>query len=399
MATYNKLDITKLDEIIKKTTQVIMVSKSEIYDIAENARQECKKLEEELKLLKKQVTELIDTVEVIEEELKESKRRLMLVNKNPQKYSQEELKNAYEKADILRVQLAVKREQEQNFIKRRNDLEMRIKESYKTVQKADNLISSLGIALGYMTGDLQQFSMQLEDLQQRQMLGIRIIKAQEEERQRVARDIHDGPAQSMSNVVLKAEICERLIDVDMDRAKQELQHLKAIVRECLNDVRRIIYNLRPMSLDDLGLIPTMQRYILTFQEETGTAVSFKTRGVYDNIKSVISLTVFRIVQEAINNIKKHAGAENVVINIEFMDEDLKLYIYDDGKGFNYNELNYRSEDINSGFGLMSMKERVELLNGKFDITSQPGKGTRLNIVIPLADEGREFDEQDQNTDS
>ena len=360
---------------------------------------ECRRLEEELKRLKQQVTELIDTVEVIETELKESKRRLMLVNKNPQRYSQEELKNAYEKADILRVQLAVKREQEQNFIKRRNDLELRIKESYKTLQKADNLISSLGIALGYMTGDLQQFSMQLEDLQQRQMLGIRIIKAQEEERQRVARDIHDGPAQSMSNVVLKAEICERLIDVDLERAKHELQNLKAIVRECLNDVRRIIYNLRPMSLDDLGLVPTMQRYILTFQEETGIAVSFKTRGIYDNIKPVISLTVFRIVQEAINNIKKHAEAENVVINVEFLEEDLKLYVYDDGKGFSCNELNYRSEDVNSGFGLMSMKERVELLNGKFDITSQPGKGTRLNILIPLVDEGREINEQDQNTDS
>lgn len=385
MAT-SKLDLSRLDSIIRKTIEAISNSKSEIYDIAENARKECRRLEEELQQLKQQVTELIETVEVLESDLKESKRKLLLVNKGHEKYSQEELKKAYEKADNLRIELAVKREQEQYYIKRRNDLEVRIKEAFKTVQKADNLVSQIGVALSYMSGDLQELSTQIGDIQQRQMLGIRIIKAQEEERQRVARDIHDGPAQSMSNVVIKAEICERLIDVDMDKAKQELQNLKRIVRESLQDVRKIIYDLRPMSLDDLGLIPTMQRYLLTFQEDTGIVVSFKTRGIYDDIKPVISLTVFRIVQEAMSNINKHANAQNVVVNMEFFDDSLKLYVYDDGKGFDVEALKVKSEDINSGFGLMSMRERIELLDGEFEISSQIGKGTRVNIKIPFTKE-------------
>jgi len=386
------LDVAKLDKIIKRTIESINASKSEIYDIAENARRECRRLEEELKQLKQQVKELIETVEIIETQLKESKRKLMLANKNFEKHDQQELKEIYEKADNLRIDLAVKREQEQYFIKRRNDLEIRIKDAYKTVEKADNLISHVGVALGYLTGDLQQLSSQLEDIQQRQYLGLRIIKAQEEERQRVARDIHDGPAQSMSNVVLKAEICERLIDVDVEKSKEELKQLKKIVRESLQDVRRIIYNLRPMSLDDLGLIPTLQRYIMTFQDESGTAVSFKTRGVYDDIKPVISLTVFRIVQEAISNINKHSKAQNVTVNLEFMDKKLKLYIYDDGEGFKVEELKNRTADINGGFGLFNMRERIELLDGEFEISSQPGKGTRLNIVIPLIKEEEGLDE-------
>jgi two-component system, NarL family, sensor histidine kinase DegS len=381
-----KLDVSKLDKIIKKTIEAIDIGKNEIYDIAESARRECKKLEEELNMLKVQVRELIDTVELIENELKDSKRKLMLVNKNHAKFSEEELKVAYEKADNLRIQLAVKREQEQYYIKRRNDLEVRIKDSYRTVGKADNLIAHVGVALGYLTGDLREVTVQLEGMQQRQLLGLRIIKAQEEERQRVARDMHDGPAQSMSNIVLKAEICERLIDVDMEKAKEELRMLKKIVRDNLQEVRKIIYNLRPMSLDDLGLVPTLQRYVMTFQEESGIAVSFKTRGVFDDIKPIISLTVFRIVQEAISNINKHAFAENVTISIEFLDELLKLYIYDDGKGFNTEDLKTRNEDINSGFGLFSMRERIELLNGEFSINSERGKGTRLNIGIPLVQE-------------
>lgn len=381
-----KIDIGKLDKIVKKTIEAINNSKTEIYDIAESSRRECKRLDEELVMLKQQVRQLIDEVEVLEENLKESKRRLMLINRNFSNYSQEELKEAYEKADNIRVELAVKREMEHFLIRRRNDLEIRIKDAYKTVQKADNLITQVGAALGYLTGDLLEVSSQLEGLQQRQLLGLKIIKAQEEERQRVAREIHDGPAQLMSNVVLKAEICERMIDVDLEKAREELRNLKKIVRNSLQDVRKIIYNLRPMSLDDLGLVPTLQRYVLTYQEESGIAVSFQTRGVDNEIKPVISLTVFRIVQEALNNVTKHARANNISINLEIMSNELKLYIYDDGIGFNTEKLKMRSDDISSGFGLISMNERVELLSGEMNIGSEPGKGTRLNILIPFTQE-------------
>ena len=398
MANY-KLDVVRLDKIIKKTIEAINTSKDEIYEIAESARKECKRLEEELAQLKQQVKDLIETVEALEQELKESKRKLMLANKNFEKYTQEELKEAYEKADNLRIELAVKREQEQFLIRRRNDLEVRIKESYKTVQKAENLIANVGIALGYLTGDLQEISMQLEDMQQRQLLGLRIIKAQEEERQRVAREMHDGPAQSMSNVVLKAEICERLIDVDLEKAKAELKNLKRIVRESLQDVRKIIYNLRPMSLDDLGLVPTLERFIMTFQEESGITVSFKTKGPCGDIKPVISLTVFRIIQEAISNINKHAQAQNVVIDLEFTAKELKLYIYDDGRGFNVDILKTRSNDVNSGFGLFSMRERIELLDGRFEISSAQGKGTRLSILIPLVQEEVVLNGEDKSSNS
>jgi len=125
---------------------------------------------------------------------------------------------------------------------------------------------------------------------------------------------------------------------------------------------------------------------MTFQEDSGIAVSFKTRGVYDDIKPMISLTVFRIVQEAISNIKKHAQAQNAAINLEFMDKKLKLYIYDDGIGFDVEKLKVKSDDISSGFGLFSMRERVDLLGGELDISSEPGKGTRLNITIPFIQE-------------
>jgi len=389
------INVAQLDKIIKRTIRAINESKSEIYEIAEISRRECKRLEDELAELKEQVKQLISEIEVLEVALKESKRRLMLMNKNFAQHSEEELKEGYEKADSLRVELAVKREMEKYLIKRRNELEIRIKDAIKTVQKADKLITQVGVALGYLTGDLQEVSLQLEGLQQKQLLGLKIIKAQEEERQRVARDIHDGPAQMMSNVVLKAEICERLIDSDPDKARMELQNLKKIMRDSLQDVRKIIYNLRPMSLDDLGLVPTLQRYVLTFQEETGISVSFITKGSQPELKPVISLTVFRIVQEALNNVAKHAKANTVVMQLEFLDENLRLFVYDDGVGFDTARLNERNEDVSSGFGLVSMRERIELLGGDMRISSEPGKGTRLNIIIPFTRE-EEVSDGEQN---
>jgi len=384
----SKLDFARLDSIIKKTIEAINNSKSEIFDIAENARNECKALEEELRQLKEQVKDLVTNVEVLEAGLKESKKKLMFISKNYDKYSQEELRAAYEKADSFRIELAIRREQEQYLLKRRNYLEVRIREAHKTVEKADRLITQVASVLDYLTGDLMELSVQLEDIKQKQYIGFRIIKAQEEERKRVAREIHDGPAQSMSNVVLKAEICERLIDVDYERAREELRSLKHIVRSSLQDMRRIIYDLRPMSLDDLGLIPTLQRHISNFQDETGINIIFKASGEYENIKPIISLTAFRIIQEAVSNIKKHSQAKNAAINLEFCEDTLRMHIIDDGKGFDMERTRKEKDYFNRGFGLTSIRERVELLGGEININSKPGMGTRINIVLPLIhDEG------------
>ena len=385
-------DVNTLDKIIKKTVEAVNNSKSQMLDIAEGAKRECRRLEQDLKQLKQQLIQMFDNIEYLEKELKASRKRLVMLSKKFQDRTDAQFKEVYEKTDELRIQLAVKKEQEQNYILRRNELEIRLREAHKTVEKAQQLMSQLSVAIGYLTGDLQQLSFQLEDMKKRQNLGVKIIQAQEEERQRVARDIHDGPAQSMSNVVLKADICEKLLDVDIGRTKSELKQLKTFVRSCLQDVRRIIYDLRPMSLDDLGLVPTIRRYISNYIDETGMIVTFRTQDIQEDIKSVIALTIFRIVQEALSNVKKHAMARNVVIKLIQSEKEIEINVYDDGKGFNVEEINKNAHDTSFGFGVCSMKERVELLNGKFELKSQEGKGTRIYITIPLALEEGERDE-------
>lgn len=382
-----KHNAVQMDEIISKTIKALDSGKKEIIEIAENSRKECARLQEELSTLKLQVAESLNEIENLEHGLKVSKKRLYDVNQNFQRYSQEELAKAYQSADDLRVKLAVRREQESYLIKRRNDLEIRIRDSMKTLERADNLIGHVGIALEYLSSDLKGVGEQLSNLQQKQFLGLRIIEAQEEERKRVAREIHDGPAQSMSNAVIKAEICEKLLDINMSEAKTELQNLKKVMRDSLQEVRRIIYNLRPMALDDLGLLPTLERYVISFKETTGIDVTFKYRGIDDATKPVIALTVFRIVQEALNNVLKHSFSKTAGVILEKVEDKLIIIIFDNGVGFDPKSIKMTNTDLSGGFGLFSMKERVALLEGELSITSEDKKGTRLNIQIPLINEG------------
>ncbi len=390
-----QINIGNLDIVVKKIIAVIDNSKDQILDIAENARKEVKRLKQEFKNLKDELKEIFATIENLEKELKESRRRLALLSKKFNNRSEKQLKDAYEQADKLRIDLAVKREQEHNYIIRRNEIEIRLKETLKTIEKAENLMAQVDVAMGYLKGDLLDITSHLGNIQQKQNFGMKIIQAQEEERQRVARDIHDGPAQSMSNVVLKAEICEKLLDVDIEKSRNELKELKRVVRGCLQDVRRIIYDLRPMSLDDLGLVPTIQRYVSNYQEETDLSVNFLANGDHEELSSTISLTTFRILQESLNNVKKHAEATHVVIHLSIGADKLMMGIYDDGRGFDIDNTRIKDGDTSSGFGLDSMKERIELLGGTFKIQSTLGKGTRLNIAIPLSSEKEEQNGENQ----
>ncbi len=377
----------QMDEIINKTIQALDSGKKEIIEIAENSRKECARLKDELESLKVQVFEILNEIDNLEHLLKSSKKRLFDVNRDFQKYNQEELAKAYQAADDLRVKLAVKREQETFLIKRRNDLEIRIKESIKTLERADNLIGHVGIALEYLSSDLKGVGAHMDNLQQNKLLGLKIIEAQEEERKRVAREIHDGPAQSISNAVIKAEICEKLMEKNIVEARTELHNLKQVMRDSLQEVRKIIYNLRPMALDDIGLLPTLERYVISFKETTGINVSFKYKGLDEAIKPVISLTVFRIVQEALNNVLKHSRTQNAGVVLEKVGNKLNINIFDFGIGFDTELINMANSDLAGGFGIFSMKERVALLEGEFSILSEINKGTKINVIIPLINEG------------
>ena len=373
--------IDKLTEIIQQTLKAIENSQKQIFEIVEESRSQYKMIEEELQRIKKRTEEIILQVDKLTKLEKDIRYKLMIVNKNFREFSEEDIKQVYERAKELQLQLMMKKNEEQVLIERRTEMELRLRAARESLRKAEKLMSQMSIVLGYLSGDLKNIYGQLEDIKEKQYLGIRVIQAQEEERLRLSREIHDGPAQVLANLVLKTELCEKLIDIDANKAKEELKVLRDVMRGSLKDVRKIIYDLRPMSLDDLGLIPTVERLITQHNEMSQIFVEFKVFGERIKLLPVIEVAVFRVIQEALNNIRKHSKATRALVKIEITKSTINVVISDNGIGFNREYV--KKADESGGYGLMSMEERITLLNGKIDISSSPGKGTKILVSIPI----------------
>jgi two-component system sensor histidine kinase DegS len=384
MGLRNMVDSKMLDKIIIDTVKTIEQSKTQIFDIAEMARAEYSRVDMQLLEIKGQVKAVIGQVDERERQFRMARLRLMEVSRDFKRYTEEDIKDAYQMAQVAQLDLVVLRERESHLRQQRDDLERTLRNLQATVRKAEAMVSQVSFAMEYLRGNLRELSGQLDNFEQRHLLGMRVIKAQEEERRRVARDIHDGPAQTLANVVLRAEICEKLLDSDLDAVRQELRQLKDVVRHSLKDIRQVIYDLRPMTLDDLGLIPTLRRYINEIKERPGTMIEFSVVGKETRLPNHVEVGVFRVVQEALNNIVKHADASAIWVRIEFAPEAINLLVKDNGAGFDPREAITRQGDH---FGLLSMRERVELLQGTWKLDSNPGQGTKIWVQVPLKGEG------------
>jgi two-component system sensor histidine kinase DegS len=214
-----------------------------------------------------------------------------------------------------------------------------------------------------------------------QSMVSKIIQAQENERLRVSRQLHDGPAQAMSNLVLRAEICERWMDADVNRAKSEITGLKSMVNEILQETRRFIFDLRPMILDDLGLLPTLRRYIKDYVEKNKIEVNFLPSGREHRLPSHVETAIFRIIQEALINVAVHANAAHVQVVLDMGDSAVTVTVEDDGVGFDINKLSLEMQQ--RSLGIASMGQRIEMLGGQLSIDSTLGRGTRVMALIPL----------------
>ena len=205
-----------------------------------------------------------------------------------------------------------------------------------------------------------------------------IVNAQEAERQRLSRQMHDGPAQALSNFILQTEIAMRLLDADPAQAKEELGSLKMAAMGTFQKVRNFIFELRPMMLDDLGLVPTIRKYVDAFKEQTALEVNLNVTGNERRLEPYIEVMMFRAVQELLGNAARHSQATLVKLQLDMGNEMLRVSVDDNGKGFDTEALKETTS-----LGLKLIRERAEMLGGNFELDSTAGKGTRITFGVPV----------------
>lgn len=209
-----------------------------------------------------------------------------------------------------------------------------------------------------------------------------IISAQEAERRRIARELHDELAQSLTGLIMSLDSAEDVLEPELQSVHAQLSRTREISARALEQTRNLILDLRPTMLDDLGLVPAIRWYAETHLAPTGATIAFQTAGRQRRLQPEIETALFRIAQEAINNVARHADPGHVQIHLTWEPEQAILKVEDDGNGFDTQNV-YTQRETGPGMGLLGMRERAEMFGGRLRISSQPGHGTRVEVQLPI----------------
>ncbi|RNF38197.1 sensor histidine kinase [Planococcus salinus] len=374
-----RLNAQALDSIFNGLLEKMEDTKREIFVISEQSRRSYENMKDELEIVRNNIARVIKAGEVLEKKTRAARRRLAEVTQVIDTFPEKQVKKAYEQVNDLQMQLSANRSEEKKYRRQRDDLQRRLQLLLQTIERAEVLVNRVNIASNYLASDLEEVDDAIDNTRLKQDYSLRIIEAQEEERKRLSREIHDGPAQMMANVLLRSDLIERTFrEKGPEKAFREISSLKEMVRHALTEVRRIIYDLRPMALDDLGLVPTLKKYLETIEDyNQGVRLNFRSLGNEARLPNNHEASIFRLVQEAVSNAIRHGKATEIEVEVEWMKEHVSLVIKDNGVGFDQSLVKDQS------FGLIGMKERIDLIEGDFFINSSPGNGTMLMFQIPL----------------
>ena len=205
------------------------------------------------------------------------------------------------------------------------------------------------------------------------------VQAQEEERSRIARELHDETAQTLTAASLNFASLKNQLEGD-PKVADVVDNLQNLCRQMNQDLYRLVHDLRPAQLDDLGLVPALRYLADEGQNNTGITVDFQVKGKVQRLDPFVETVIFRIVQESLTNVMRHAETDKATVHLDFrQDQRVVLRIHDKGKGFTPGE----QKEYRTGWGLAGMAERVESINGTLQIDSEPGKGTVIEVIIPI----------------
>ena len=341
--------------------------------------QEMKRLKDKLAEIKTQIDQTQLVVDREQQRNADIATELRTIQDNIETVPRQDIRTKYDEAIDARFRLTTMRGQLEKFQSNRDTIE--------TEQKL--LAQLLSMVQG---GDLQIKSGSDEPVSPRAAPAstniVRIIQAQEEEKNRLARLMHDGPAQSLTNFILQTEICQRLFDRDPARAAEELGNLKSTASVTFQRVRDFIFDLRPMMLDDLGVVPTVRRYVDSFKDKNDIEAKLDFMGEERRLESHREVMVFRGIQELMGHSRDYGSASEIFIRLDISNDRVKVDVEDNGRGFDA-QAAFTGDEAHIEprvQSIITLREKFELVGGSLSVTSGETDGTRVHMELPTSDE-------------
>lgn len=265
------------------------------------------------------------------------------------------------------------------------------------VQKGERTLRAPLTGLDRQADELAlTFNMMLEAIDEsNRVRATQILNAQEQERKRIARELHDETSQVLTSLLISLAILEETVSTD--EARKRIKETRLLAHQTLRAIRNLSIDLRPSALDDLGLLPALRWYVKEYQQKTSISVDFQATGLKKRLPAEMETALYRIVQEALTNVAKHAQAKKVEVSLKEEEDAICATIIDDGRGFNVSRLPKAPGQEIGGWGLVGMFERANLLEGNLSVDSKPGRGTTIRARIPLQDTTAPNQELARNT--
>ena len=368
---------SSLRRVLANTIATIEDNKGQIFDIYEATRISLQETEEQLAEVENKARVSIERVESLSLEEQARKQHLATVSSHFAENSEDEIRKSYEAVANVQVDLALEKDNEKRLREQRDRLLIRQNGLKGMLKQAEHLAFAVGSVLSYLSSEIGGVVWQIEQSQKEKFVGARIIKAQEEERYRISREIHDGPAQEMANLIFQTSVCEKLVDYDPDEAKRGIQELRQQIKSTLSSLRQVVFDMRPMSLDDLGLAAALKELCRKMTEKNLLEANFGMDGAGWELPKSAEIALFRIVQEALNNAARHSGTKKARLRLLYTNEALSILVEDEGNGFDETEIAKSDEELR--LGLLSMKERGRIIGAQVTVSSVKGKGTKVHV--------------------
>lgn len=370
-------------DILKNTIGTLSDNKNSICEISETLKKNYEKKKQELANIKEQLPLVFEETHRLRREGRILRNQLSCSADNFSERGYETMQSLFSKASHIHGQFLQSEEKESQLIRKRDEMEIELRRDLLMIEQAENIAQQLFVSISYLQTNLTQLSQEESASSELSAQHLNFFKFIENEKSRIARDLHDGPAQQIVGAQLNIDFCINTLQTDLHKGLRLLETLKQDLSNTLTDIRGILFDLHLAPLEKIGLQSAIHNLLYSILPSDTLQIKFFYTLDTTHISLMQQRSIYRIVQELLNNIKKHAKASTVMLRMSHHEDMISITLMDNGVGFDV------PENINDFFlkqksyGLSNIYTRTNELNGKISLFSDKKQGTCFKIQLPI----------------